>query len=97
MVDGVPSYIIDVSPEGLRLEVPRTRKAAPPPPFFSVRVPLIGVALIVRRMWASRPPEPGREATWYGGELAQNSRRVELAWLGLVDALPGSRASLEVH
>jgi AmiR/NasT family two-component response regulator len=95
-VEGVASQIIDVSKEGLRIEIPRMRKA-PPPPFFNVRIPLIGVALMVRRMWTCRPPEPGRDAAWYGGELAQNSRRVELAWLSLVDALPTSRATMEFH
>jgi ActR/RegA family two-component response regulator len=97
LVEGVPSEIIDVSREGLRLEVPRVRKAAPPPPVFSVRVPLLGVALLVRRMWTSATPQPNRPAAWYGGELAQNSRRVELAWTSLVDALPASRARLELH
>jgi hypothetical protein len=97
LVEGVPSEIIDVSREGLRLEVPRVRKAAPPPPVFSVRVPLLGVALLVRRMWTSPTPQPERPAAWYGGELAQNSRRVELAWTSLVDALPASRARLELH
>jgi CheY-like chemotaxis protein len=97
VVEGVPSQIIDVSKEGLRLEIPRTRKAGPPPPFFNVRVPLLGVALVVRRMWTCRPPEPVRDAAWYGGELCQNSRRVELAWVSLVEALPTSRTSLEFH
>lgn len=97
LVEGVPSQIIDVSKEGLRLEIPRTRKGAPPPPVFNVRVPLLGVAMMVRRMWTSRTPEPNRDAAWYGGELAQNSRRVELAWNSLVEALPTSRAKVELH
>ena len=32
-----------------------------------------------------------------GGELSNNTKRVEMAWLTLVDALPASRASLEVQ
>jgi AmiR/NasT family two-component response regulator len=96
-VEGVASQIIDVSREGLRIEIPRMRNATPPPPFFNVRVPILGVALMVRRMWTCRPPDPARDAAWYGGELAQNSRRIELAWVSLVEALPASRATVEFH
>jgi hypothetical protein len=94
VVQGVPSQTIDVSKEGIRLEIPRTSKGAPPPPVFDVAVPLLGVALNVRRLWTACPQG---EAIWYGGELSNNSKRVELAWLTLVDALPGSRTTLEVR
>ena len=97
VVQGVPSQIIDLSKEGVRLEIPRTARVAPPPPVFDVAVPLLGVALNVRRLWSASPPQAGGEAIWYGGELSNNSRRVELAWLTLVDALPGSHATLEVQ
>jgi hypothetical protein len=97
VVQGVPSLMVDVSREGMRLEIPRILKAAPPPPVFDVTVPMLGVALNVRRLWTATPPQALREAIWYGGELSSNSRRVELAWLTLVDALPGSRVSLEVQ
>jgi hypothetical protein len=95
VVQGVPSQIIDLSKEGMRLESPRTLKAGPPPPVFDVAVPLLGVALNVRRLWTACPPQG--DAIWYGGELSNNSKRVELAWLTLVDALPGSRTTLEVQ
>jgi len=97
VVHGVPSQIVDVSKEGMRLEIPRVSKAAPPPPVFDVTVPLLGVALNVRRLWIASPPQAVREAIWYGGELSNNSRRVELAWLTLVDALPGARVTLDVQ
>jgi len=97
LAHGVASVMIDVSREGMRLEIPRILKAAPPPPFFDVAVPMLGVALNVRRLWTASPPQSDFEAIWYGGELANNSRRVELAWLTLVDALPASRASLELQ
>ena len=57
VVQGVPSRIIDVSREGMRLEVPRLRKATPPPPMFDVALPMLGVSLNVRRLWTSSPPE----------------------------------------
>ena len=81
----------------MRLEIPRTLKGAPPPPVFDVAVPILGVALNVRRLWIASPPQADREATWYGGELSNNSRRVELAWWTLVDALPGARVRLDVQ
>jgi hypothetical protein len=95
VVEGVPSHIIDVSNEGLRLEIPRGRKSAPPPPFFNVRVPILGVALIVRRMWTSSSPAP--EAAWCGSQLSRNPRRVEEAWAAFVDAIPVAGAALELH
>ena len=97
VVQGVPSQIIDLSREGMRIEIPRTLKVAPPPPVFDVAVPMLGVALNVRRLWTATPPQSVRAATWYGGELSNNSRRVELAWFTLVDALSHSSASLEVQ
>jgi hypothetical protein len=87
---------VDVSREGLRLEMPRLRRVAPPP-VFDLAVPMFGVSINVRRLWTSSPPECGGQTIWYGGELSNNTKRVELAWLTLVDALPSSRVSLEVQ
>jgi hypothetical protein len=97
LVHGVPSRIVDVSREGLRLEIPRLRKVGPPPPLFDVAVPMLGVSVNVRRLWTSNPPEMVGQTIWYGGELSNNTKRVELAWFTLVDALPGSRVSLGVQ
>jgi CheY-like chemotaxis protein len=88
VTDGMPSVIVDVSPEGLRVEIPRGRRQVPPP-YFTVRVPMIGVALIVQRMWVSVRPGQRSEVTWYGGALARNSGRAEQAWRDFVDAIPG--------
>ena len=97
VVQGVPSCIIDLSREGMRLEIPRTLKVAPPPPVFDVSVPMLGVALNVRRLWTGNPTQSIRPATWYGGELSNNSRRVELAWFTLVDTLSHSRTTIDVR
>jgi hypothetical protein len=91
---GVPSQIIDVSKEGLRLELPR---GAVPPLIFGVHVPKLGVALNVRRLWSATAPALVRDAVWYDGELSHNSRRIELAWLTLVDALSTKRTSPDVR
>ena len=96
VVEGVPSHIIDVSREGLRLEIPRGRKSAPPP-FFDVHVPMIGVTLMVRRMWTLSAPGSTRNAAWYGGELCRNAPRAEQAWRAFVDAIPAAGATLELQ
>jgi AmiR/NasT family two-component response regulator len=97
VVGGVPSHIVDVSKEGLRLEIPRGRKSMPPPPHFTVRVPLLGVALNVRRMWTCNVPQSNKEATWYGGELTGNSRMADQAWRVLVDTIPTAGTAMEVY
>ena len=71
LVDGVRSHVIDVSPEGLRLEVPANRRLSLPP-FFSVRVSIVGLPLMVQRMWGIRRSVT---ASWYGAALARNSTR----------------------
>src|SRR6185503_9171335 len=67
LVNGLPSGIVDVSAEGLRLEVPRERQAALPP-YFAVRVPLVGVAVIAKRMWTMSPSKQG-PMIWCGAAL----------------------------
>jgi DNA-binding response OmpR family regulator len=91
VVDGVQSRIIDVSTEGMRLEVPRGRTSTLPP-FFSVRVGMLGINVMVRRMWTSATPDARRDVAWYGSELARNALRIEQTWRTLVDALPATSA-----
>jgi DNA-binding response OmpR family regulator len=91
VVDGVPSHILDVSPEGLRLEIPRDRLSSLAP-YFSVRVPVIGVSLLVQRMWGIvHPGTAPVDVTWYGGALSRNAFKDEAAWNRFVDAIPGAR------
>jgi hypothetical protein len=86
VANGVPSHIVDVSPEGLRLEMSRDRRAALPP-YFTVRVPLVGVAVTVQRMWTQS--STGRESSiWYGGALSQNRSNITQAWKSFVDHIP---------
>jgi CheY-like chemotaxis protein len=86
-VDGMPSYILDVSNEGLRLEMPRDRRTVPPP-FFNLRVPLIGSVITVRRKWARAWPDKGRtEVTLCGGAIFKNQAKAEEAWRVFVDTV----------
>jgi hypothetical protein len=88
MANGVPTQVIDVSNEGLRLALPPDRRWVPPP-YFNVRIPLIGGAVAVQRMWTRPWPAVGRpQATWCGVALTHNGTLAEQAWRGLVNNIP---------
>ncbi len=90
LVDGAQSSIVDVSNEGLRLESARDRRASPP--FFSVNVPIVGVTVMVHRVWTNGVTEAsGKPVTLYGCALIHNSLKIENAWRKFVDALPEVR------
>jgi hypothetical protein len=85
-VNGVASQIIDVSREGVRLELPRDRRMVTPN--FVMRVPLMGVGVSVQRMWV-RVPSPGEPAgvMWCGGQLHKNTELAEQGWHRFIDTL----------
>jgi hypothetical protein len=85
IVNGLPSGIVNVSAEGLRLEVPRDRRAALPP-YFAVRVPLVGVAVIARRRWMM--PSKNAATLWCGAALSHNRASSEERWRNFVDSVP---------
>jgi CheY-like chemotaxis protein len=87
IVDGIASRILDVSNEGLRLEIPRSRRSASPP-YFNVRIPLVGVSLTIQRVWTSVAADVSRDVGFCGGALADNPQRAGDVWRGFVDALP---------
>jgi hypothetical protein len=86
LVNGVPSGIVNVSAEGLRLEVPRERSTVLPP-YFAVRVPLVGVAVIAKRMWTMSPSKQG-PTIWCGAALSHNRASSEERWRAFVDSIP---------
>lgn len=86
-VEGHEVYVIDVSNEGLRFEASRRRIA--PPPQFTIRIPLIGMALTVRRRWMSSAPTEYADVSWCGVELFQAHPRAVEQWRTFVDALAG--------
>ena len=91
-LDGVASRIVDVSYEGMRLEI--AAKDRPTlPPFFSVRVPLLDVAVLVQRVWVASAVTPASDGVlWCGAALARNPQRSEVAWRTLVDHGPAAAA-----
>jgi len=83
-VNGVPARILDVSNEGVRLEVPDTRAQALPA-YFTVRVAHLGVSVTARRVWTQ--PSPRASMLYCGGVLTQNRLEAEQAWRSFVDTL----------
>jgi hypothetical protein len=92
-VEGAPASLLDVSREGMRLEMQPGRRRALPP-VFRVRLPLIGIGLTVQRVWLSAAPGWAvMGSTWCGGTLYDNAMRVEQRWRHFVDVVPQSRGS----
>ena len=85
-VNGAKSYIIDVSREGVRLEIPRDRRMVTPQ--FALRVPLIGVGVSVQRVWVRVPrPDENLGVMWCGGQLGKNTVLADQAWRRFIDTV----------
>lgn len=89
VANGIPVCLLDVANEGLRFEVSRGQRAALPP-FFTVRIPLIGLSLAVQRIWVSAPGQQSAAHTWCGGALADNEARQVQKWRNFVGMVPRS-------
>jgi len=85
LVNGLPSGIVNVSAEGLRLEVPREQRGTLPP-YFAVRIPMVGVAVIAKRRWTM--PAKNAGAVWCGAALSHNRASSEERWRAFVDSVP---------
>ena len=88
-VNGSASRIVDLSLDGLRIELPRAERV--PPPVFRLAVPLAGLTLNVRRMWTATPGRAAARADvlWCGVALANNPQRAADTWRGFVETAPG--------
>lgn len=84
-IDGVSANLMDISAEGVRLEVTGSAPSALPP-FFTLRVPAFGVATRVKRVWVAAP---GQGAVWCGGivERGQPAKN-EALWARFVQTAP---------
>lgn len=87
-VDGVAARVMDISAEGVRLEV-----AAPPtvtlPPYFTLQVPGFGVVAKVKRVWVAMPAG----SMWCGGIIDHSLPRATATWNHFVEVAP-SRAEI---
>ena len=84
-VDGLAAKIVDVSSEGVRLEIAAQSSAALPP-FFLLRVPAFGVAAKVKRVWVS---QPGPGNLWCGGIIERPAEKAsKMTWTTFIKAAP---------
>jgi hypothetical protein len=99
--DEAPSFVVDVSYEGIRLEIPETKRSTLPP-FFKVQVPLLRIGVIVQRVWVGNTPvaaaktrTPKRAAlVECGVTLKRNSQAATDAWRTFVDNAAPSTSTI---
>ena len=87
-VDGVASKLVDISTEGVRLEIPGASTSTLPP-YFILKVPSFGVAAKVKRVWVTTP---GPHHVWCGGIIEPRADKTATPWDMFVQKAPvGSR------
>jgi CheY-like chemotaxis protein len=87
LIDGTQAAVVELSYEGLRLELAETPTASVPP-YFTVQVPTFNISCRVQRIWVSRPPELN-DVLWCGAAIATNDASAAVAWRHFVDNIPG--------
>lgn len=92
-IDGVTSKVVDVSTEGVRLEITGATPSALPP-YFTLRVPGFGVAAKVKRVWIAMPAQG---SMWCGGIIEPTADKAGAAWQTLVANAPAGGAQLQVQ
>lgn len=84
-IDGVSAKVMDVSSEGVRLEV---TGAAPMslPPYFTLNVTAFGVSTRVKRVWVAAP---GLGSLWCGGVIERGQpAKAEASWNRFIETAP---------
>lgn len=90
-IEGVGTRLVDVSYEGVRLELAAKDRASLPP-FFTLRVPMFDVSVHVQRVWTGGGSTARTSGLlWCGGSLGMNQERAVVGWRTLVDRAPQSR------
>lgn len=93
-IDGVSSKVVDVSAEGVRLEITGAAPSALPP-YFTLRVPGFGVAAKVKRVWVAMPAQG---QVWCGGIIERPvAERSATAWQTFVANAPAGGAQIQVQ
>lgn len=92
-VDGVSSNVVDVSAEGVRLEITGVAAVALPP-YFTLRVPGFGVSATVKRVWVAMP---AAGSMWCGGIVDRKVERNVAAWNKFITNAPGSTKIIEIR
>jgi hypothetical protein len=79
-VDGIMSKVVDVSQEGVRLEITGSAPSSLPP-FFTLKVPSFGVQTKVKRVWVT---VPAQGSIWCGGILEKQSDKTASTWKNFI-------------
>lgn len=91
-IDGVASKVMDVSAEGVRLEVCTGQTALPP--YFTLVVAGFGLAIKVKRVWVAAPPQG---SVWCGGVVEKPMAKSKTAWGSFIEAAPSTAAILHTE
>jgi hypothetical protein len=83
-IDGVTSRVVDVSSEGVRLEVIGASPAALPP-YFTLKVPGFGIAAKVKRVWVA---VPNQGSVWCGGVIERPNEKTAASWNNFIASAP---------
>lgn len=86
-VDGVSSQVLDVSNEGVRLQLTQDDPLRLPP-FFTLQVEVFSVTTVVRRVWIAHPSD---RAVLCGGTIQRHLPRSR-TWTDLVTLVPAAAA-----
>jgi hypothetical protein len=91
-VDGVASRIVDVSMDGVRLEIAGASTSVLPP-YFLLKVPGYGVQTKVKRVWVAAP-KAGQ--VWCGGIIDKAAdKKIDSPWYRFVKQAPGGLMSVQ--
>lgn len=87
-IDGVASKLVDISTEGVRLEIPGASTSTLPP-YFLLKVPSFGVAAKVKRVWVATP---GPNHVWCGGIVERHfDKTAATPWQQFVQSAPSAK------
>lgn len=85
-VDGVSAEVVDISAEGVRLLLHNALPSALAP-YFTMRVPGFGVAIVVKRVWVT---QPSRGSVLCGGIIERALPKSKGSWKDLLETAPSS-------
>ena len=94
-VDGISSKIMDISMEGVRLEIAGGSPSTLPP-VFTLKVPGFGVAAKVKRVWVATPAQG---SVWCGGILERQNDKAVATWTKFMANAPamGQQITYDAH
>jgi len=86
LVDNVRARVLDVSYEGMRLQLAE-KDASSPAPYFTLQIPTFNLNCRAQRVWTQTAPDDA--GVWCGAALVGGDPAGAVAWRALVDSVPG--------